>query len=114
IKTEFKKVSYLQGYQNFLLATLLLSIIFSITFLFTIDLTAGKKLAELSSIEMIDITLLGIDVTAIMFIIFTANFISKEFLTGAIHTSLAITPLRGKYFLSNALFIMGLSIFVSV
>src|SRR5699024_6396908 len=114
IKTDFKKVSYLQGYQNFLLATLLLSIIFSITFLFTIDLTAGKKLAELSSIEMIYITFLRIDVTAIMFIIFTANFISKEFLTGAIHTSLAIRPLRQKYFLSKILFIAKLSFLVSI
>src|SRR5699024_11520155 len=63
---------------------------------------------------MIDITLLGIDVTAIMFIIFTANFISKEFSTGAIHTYLAITPLRQKYFLSKALFIMKLSFLVSI
>lgn len=114
IKADFKKVSYLQGYRNFLLATLLLSILFGITFLFTIDLTAGKDLTALSNSEMIDITLLGIDVTAIMFIIFTANFISKEFSTGAIHTYLAITPLRQKYFLSKALFIMKLSFLVSI
>ena len=35
--------------------------------------------------EIVDITLLGIDVTAIMLIIFTANFIAKEFSTGTIH-----------------------------
>src|SRR5690625_4799125 len=63
---------------------------------------------------MIDISLLGIDVTAIMFIIFTANFISKEFSTGAIHTSLAITPLRQKYFLSKIFFIVKLTILVSI
>src|SRR5699024_7560975 len=114
IKADLKKVSYLQGYRNFLLATLLLSVLFSITFLFTIDLTAGKELTALSNIEIIDITLLGIDVTAIMFIIFTANFISKEFSTGAIHTSLAITPLRQKYFLSKILFIAKLSFLVSI
>ncbi len=114
IKADFKKVSYLQGYRNFLIATFLLSILFGITFLFTIDLTAGKKLTALSSIEVIDITLLGIDVTAIMLIIFAANFISKEFSTEAIHTSLAITPLRQKYFLSKILFIAKLSILVSI
>src|SRR5690625_87601 len=114
IKADFKKVSFLQGYRNFILATLLLSILFGIIFLFTIDLTAGKRLAELPNIEIIDITLLGIDVTAIMFIIFTANFISKEFSTGAIHTSLAITPLRQKYFLSKILFIAKLSFLVSI
>lgn len=114
IKADFKRISYLRNYWNFLLATFLLSIIFGITFLFTIDLTAGKELTALSNIEVIDITLLGIDVTAIMLIIFTANFISKEFSTGAIHTSLAITPLRQKYFLSKILFITKLSILVSI
>src|SRR5690625_3699931 len=114
IKADFKKVSYLQSYRNFLIAIFLLSIFFGITFLFTIDLTAGKKLTALSSIEVMDITLLGIDVTTIMLIIFTANFISKEFSTDAIHTSLAITPLRQKYFLSKILFIVKLTILVSI
>src|SRR5690625_5547720 len=93
IKADFQKVSYLQSYRKFLIAIFLLSIFFGITFLSTIELTAGKKLTALSSIEVMDITLLGIDVTTIMLIIFTANFISKEFSTDAIHTSLAITPL---------------------
>lgn len=114
IKADFKKVFYLKGYRNFLIATFLLSIFFGITFLFTIDLTAGKKLTALSSIEVMDITLLGIDVTTIMLIIFIANFISKEFSTDAIHTSLAITPLRQKYFLSKILFIVKLTILVSI
>ncbi|MFD2132241.1 hypothetical protein ACFSKI_13600 [Pseudogracilibacillus auburnensis] len=114
IKTDFKKITYLSGYRNFLIATFLLSILFGITFLFTIDITQGKKLTELSSIEVLDITLLGIDVTAIMLIIFTANLISKEFTTGAIHTSLAITPLRRKYFMSKILFIAILSFLVSI
>src|SRR5690625_81412 len=114
IKADFKKVSYLQSYRNFLIAIFLLSIFFGITFLFTIDLTAGKKLTALSSIEVMDITLLGIDVTTIMLIIFTANFISKEFSTDAIHTSLAITPLRQKYFLSKTFFIVKLTILVSI
>src|SRR5699024_9635439 len=114
IKTDFKKITFLPGYRNFLIATFLFSILFGITFLFTIDITQGRKLTELSSIEVLDITLLGIDVTAIMLIIFTANLISKEFTTGAIHTSLAITPLRRKYFISKILFIAILSFLVSI
>lgn len=114
IKTDFKKVYYLSGYRKFLVATFLFSILFGITFLFTIDITQGKILTELSSIEVLDISLLGIDVTAIMLIIFTAHFISKEFTTGAIHTSLAITPLRRKYFMSKILFVAVLSLLVSI
>lgn len=114
IKTDFKKITFLKGYRNFLIATFLFSILFGITFLFTIDITQGRKLTELSSIEVLDITLLGIDVAAIMLIIFTANLISKEFATGAIRTSLAITPLRRKYFMSKILFIAILSFLVSI
>lgn len=114
IKTDFKKITFLREYRNFLIVTFLFSIVFGLTFLFTIDITQGRKLTELSSMEVLDITLLGIDVTAIMFIILTANFISKEFTTGSIHTSLAITPSRRKYFISRILFISMLSFLASI
>src|SRR5690625_1742828 len=113
IKTDFKKITFLPGYRNFLIVIFLFSILFGITFLFTIDITQGRKITELSSMEVLDITLLGIDVTAIMLIIFTANVISKEFTTGSIHTALAITPLRRKYFISKIWFITMLSFLVS-
>src|SRR5690625_3936886 len=64
--------------------------------------------------EVIDISLLGMDVTAIMLIIFTANFIAKEFSHGSIHTSLAIMPVRQKFYLSKILFIMILSLIISI
>lgn len=114
IKSNFKNVIFLPAYRNFLLITFFLSLLFSITFLFTIDITQGKKLVELTRFEVLDITLLGIDVVAIMLIIFTAIFIAKEFTTGAIYTSLAITPVRQKYFISKLLFITLLSFLISI
>lgn len=114
MKTDIKKIFYLQGYRNYLLATFLLSILFGITFLFTIDFTAGKSLAALSTMEVMDITLLGIDVTAIMLIIFIANIIAKAFTTSSIHTALAITPSRQKYFFSTFLFTLVLSLLISI
>ena len=114
IKADFKKISYLQGYRNVLLATAVLSILFGMTFLFTTNVTTGKSLSDLSWIEIMDITLLGIDVTTIMFIIFTAYFIANEFASGTIYTSLAITPLRQKYFLCKLLFIAKISILSSI
>lgn len=114
IKADFKKVYFLSSKRNFLIATFLLSILLGLTFLFTIGITQGKELTELSGLEVIDITLLGIDVTAIMLIIFTAVFISTEFSHGSIHTSLAITPLRKKLYLSKILFITILSFIVSI
>jgi len=114
MKADTKKIFYLKGYRNYILATFLLSILFGITFLFTIDFTAGKSLVALSTMEVMDITLLGIDVTAIMLIVFIANVIVKEFTTSSIHTALAITPSRQKYFLSRFLFTSVLSLLISI
>lgn len=114
IKADFKKIFYLPGYRYFLLPTMALSILFGTLFLFTINVTQGKELAELSSAEVIDISLLGMDVAAIMLIIFTAMFVTKDLSSGAVHINLAITPVRGKYFLSKISFITILSVLISV
>src|SRR5690625_3041498 len=114
IKSDFKKMIYLPNYRKFLMMTIILSIVFGAIFLFTIGITQGEQLADLSFMEMIDISFLGIDVAAIMMIIFTAMFISNDLAPGAVHTNLAITPVRGKYFLSRILFLAILFILISI
>lgn len=114
IKADFKKIFYLPGNRSFLLSTICLSILLGMIFLFTTNVTQGRALIELSSMEVIDITLLGMDVAAIMLLIFTANFIKKDLTSGAVHTNLAITPVRGNYFLSKVSFISILAILLSI
>ncbi|PWU66664.1 hypothetical protein [Gracilibacillus dipsosauri] len=114
INADFKKISFLTSHRNYLIVLSLLSISFGLIFLFTLGVTQGKDLTELPAMEVIDISLLGMDVAAIMLIIFSATFISKEFSHDAIHTSLAITPLRQKFYLSKILFIMILSLIISI
>lgn len=114
IKADFKKITFLSSHRNYLTILCLLSISFGLIFLFTLGVTQEKHLTELPAIEVIDISLLGMDVAAIMLIIFTATFIAKEFSHGAIHTSLAIMPLRQKFYLSKILFIGILSLIISV
>ncbi len=114
IKADFKKISYLPAYRYLLLSTIALSILFGTLFLFTTNVTQGKELAEFSSTEVIDISLLGMDVSAIMLILFTAIFVTKDLSSGAVHTNLAITPVRRKYFLSKISFISILSVLISV
>ncbi|KAB8127092.1 hypothetical protein F9U64_18530 [Gracilibacillus oryzae] len=113
IKADFKKIMYLPSYRYMILATILLSIVFGIIFLFTIEVTQGKLLTELSVLEVIDITLLGMDAAAIMLIIFAAIFVTKDLTSGAVHTNLAITPIRRKYYLTKLSFIAILSIIIS-
>ncbi|MEI3605433.1 hypothetical protein SPD48_06985 [Pseudogracilibacillus sp. SE30717A] len=114
IKADFKKINFLSSHRNYLIVLCLLSISFGLIFLFTLGVTQGKNLTELPAMEVIDISLLGMDVAAIMLIIFTATFISKEFSHGSIHTSLAIMPLRQKFYLSKFFFIMILSLIISI
>src|SRR5690625_2180051 len=114
IMADFKKINFLSSHRNYLIVLCLLSISFGLMFLFTLGVTQGKNLTELPAMEVIDISLLGMDVAAIMLIIYTATFIAKEFSHGSIHTSLAIMPLRQKFYVSKILFIMILSLIISI
>lgn len=101
VKADFKKTLYLPSNRYLLLSTICSSILLGMIFLLTINVTQEKGITELSSMEIIDITLLGMDVAAMMLIIFTAIYIKKDLSPGAIHTNLAITPIRSKYFISK-------------
>src|SRR5699024_5432725 len=111
--SDMKKIYYVKKYRQFLLFLILCTILFSQLFMFTLDVTQGKNIADLSNIEILDISLLGMDVTAILLVIFTANFIARDFTTNAIYESLAIIPMRRTYFLSKIVFITCLSFLVS-
>jgi ABC-2 type transport system permease protein len=56
---------------------LALGLIFSLT----TSVTQGKAISEMSSIDVISSCMLGVDVTAIMLIIFAAISNAKEFTT---------------------------------
>lgn len=114
IKADFKKTFFLPSNRYFLLSTICLSTLLGMIFLFTTNVTQGRVLIELSSMEVIDITLLGMDAAAIMLVIFTANYIKKDLTSGAVHTNLAITPVRRNYFLSKVSFISILAILTSI
>src|SRR5690625_4812989 len=90
MKADVKKSFYLSNTKSYLVVVCLLSILLGLFFLFTLGLTEGRKLTDLAPLEVIEVILLGMDVTAIMLIIFTAGFIAKEFSNGSIQTSLAI------------------------
>lgn len=113
IKADFKKIFYIPSYRYLLIATFILSLLFSTFFLLTIGITEGLKLSSLSSVQVIDVSSLGIDVTAISMIIFSALFISKEVSDGTVHTNLAITPNRLKFFIMKLVFLTILSFLIT-
>lgn len=114
VKADVKKVLYIPNYRYLLFAAVILSLLFGLIFLTTIGVTEGRALTSLSSLEVIDVSFLGIDVAAIMMIIFSALFISKEVSEGAVHTNLALTPNRMKFFVSKLLYLSLLSVLISI
>ena len=102
IKADFKKTMYIPSYRYILIATVILSLVFGAIFLLTVEVTEGLKLSSLSSMLVIDVSFLGMDVTAIMMIIFVSLFISKEISTGAIYLRKSSWPHRRlKFYISK-------------
>lgn len=114
VKADVKKVMYIPVYRYLLIATFIISIVFGAIFLLTIGVTEGRELTGLSSLEVVDISFLGIDAAAIMMIVFAALFISKEVSEGVVHTNLMLTPKRLNFFVSKLVFLSLLSILMSV
>lgn len=114
IKADFKKIFFLAKSRHFLLATIFLSILFGVILLLTINVTEGRTLTELSGIEVVDITYLGMDVATIMMIIYAALFLSNNITNETVHFNLAITPNRFKFFMAKIIFVSLLSLFMGL
>lgn len=114
IKADFKKLFFLTKSRHFLLATIFLSVLFGVILLLTINVTEGRTLTELSGIEVVDITYLGMDVAAIMMIIYAALFLSNNITNEGVHFNLAITPNRLKFFMAKIIFVSLLSLFMGL
>lgn len=114
VKADVKKVMYIPIYRYLLITTFILSLVFGAIFLLTIGVTEGRELTGLSSLEVVDISFLGIDAATIMMIVFAALFISKEVSERAVHTNLMLTPKRLNFFVSKLAFLSLLSILMSV
>lgn len=114
LRAEFKKIQFLAVYRNLLLTAVILSLVFGALLLLTVGVTEGRELSSLNSLEVIDVSFLGIDVTAIMMIIFSALYVSKDISGSAVYTNLTMTPNRLKFFISRILFLTLLSILMSI
>ena len=103
IRAEYQKVAFLEFSKVFLISLIIASLMLGLIFALTTSVTQGKAISEMSSIDVISSCMLGVDVTAIMLIIFAAILIAKEFSTKLIHVTLAVTPNRKKLFLSKVI-----------
>ncbi|KAB1435949.1 ABC transporter permease [Candidatus Galacturonibacter soehngenii] len=118
IKAEYQKIVFLKSSRIFLITLIAASLMLGLIFSLTTSVTQGKAITELSPVDVISACMLGVDVTAIMLIIFAAISNAKEFSTKLIHVTLAVTPNRKKLFLSKLItyFLLGtvISLIVTV
>lgn len=93
-----------------IIASLILGLVFSLT----TNVTQGKAIIELSSMEVLSANMLGVDLANIMLIIFTAISIAKEFSSKLIDVSLVATPNRKKFFFGKFITYFLISTAISI
>lgn len=114
VKAEYQKILFLKFSKIFLISTIIASLILGLIFSLTTSVTQGKVISEISPIDVISSCMLGVDVTAIMLIIFAAVLNAKEFSTKLIHVTLAVTPNRKKFFCSKLITYLLIATIISL
>lgn len=113
IKSEYEKIFFLKFSKIYIGLVIIISLIMGLIFSLTTGITQGRTITELASIDVISANLLGIDVAAIMLIVFTALSISSEFSSKLIHVSLAVTPNRKRFYLAKLITYLILTLIIA-
>lgn len=114
IEFQWRKIWFLRFSKLYLLTTIVISVLVGAIFSITTNITQGKALKELTTLEIIEVNLLSIDVATIFLIIFISMEIGKEFQSGSIQTYISIIPNRKEYFFSKLLTFLGISTIISI
>ena len=114
IRAEMKKIFFLTFSKKYLFALVVFSLGLGLIFSLTTDVTQGRDVTELSPMDVISASMLGVDLTNVMFIVFTAWSLSNELSTKFIHVSLAVTPNRRRFFLTKWMAYFLLSVGISL
>lgn len=114
IHAEWKKIWFPKSSRLYLLFAIIFSILMGLVFAFTTEITQQRALSELNPMSVIEVNMLGVDVVTILFILFSAVQIGKEFQGKTIQTYLITTPNRTHYFSAKLLTFFLLSFVVGV
>ena len=98
VRAEMEKIFFLKFSKRYLFALVFFSLATGLTFSLTTDVTQGKGVTELSPLDVISASMLGVDLANVMLIVFTAWSLSNELTAKFIHVSLAVTPNRRRFF----------------
>lgn len=114
IHAEWEKIWFPKTSRLYLPFAVIFSVLTGLVFTFTTEITQQRALSQLKPMSVIEINMLGVDVAAILLILFTAVQIGKEFQGKTIQTYLIATPDRTRYFGAKLLAFFLLSLVVGV
>ncbi|NWN87882.1 MAG: hypothetical protein HLX51_04970 [Micrococcaceae bacterium] len=110
IASEAIKIWTLRFPRVLVTLAVVLAAVTALLFLLTIDVTQGDSLAALLWADIASTALLGVDATAVVFIILGAWFVASEYATGMMRTTLVATPNRVKVFSAKLLVLAGAAV----
>ena len=114
IHTEWEKIWFPKSSRLYLPFAVILSVLMGLVLAFTTEITQHKALSELKPMSVIEVNMLGVDVAALLLILFSAVQIGKEFQGKMIQTYLITTPDRTRYFGAKLLMFVLLSFAVGI
>ncbi len=114
IRAEWKKIWFPKSSRLYLPFVMIFSVLMGLVFAFTTKVTQQRTLSELKPMSVIEVNMLGVDVAAILLILFAAVQIGREFQGKTIQTYLIATPDRTRYFRAKLLMFFLLSFVVGV
>lgn len=112
IRAEWGKIWFPKSSRLYLLTAVVFSVLTGLVFAFTTQITQNKALSELKPMSVIEVNMLGVDVSTILLVLFTAVQIGREFQGKTIQTYLTATPARSRYFFAKALTFCLLSLVI--
>ena len=93
---------------------LLAALLATAFFLLTVAMTTGKTLAELTTRQSLEVTLMGVDVANIAVIVLAVLFVAEEARTRLVEVSVALTPRRHNIVLAKALLMAAVACAIAV
>jgi len=93
---------------------LLAAVLATAFFLLTVAITVGKTLAELTTRQSLEVTLMGLDVANITVIVLAVLFVAEETRTRLVEVSVALTPRRHNIVLAKALLMAAVACAIAV
>lgn len=112
IFAEWKKIGSIRSSRIYLIVATVASILTGLSLSLTTEITQGRPLSELDSMEILSVNLLSVDAAAIFLLIFAAISVGREFQQRTIQSYLSAFPARNRYFLSKVtvFFLLALAV----